>query len=115
MGVLLKYAEVPPPQPGAPGVFAFADRSRLASTLSEAGFRDVQIEDLELPMAVFDSGQEYWQFTREMAAPIAALLAQLPPDIQQTVGQEVAMAAARGSLDGRVSLNGYPLFAAGVK
>jgi ubiquinone/menaquinone biosynthesis C-methylase UbiE len=115
MGVLMRYAEVPPPQPGAPGVFAFADRNRLASTLSEAGFRDVQIEDLELPMAVFDSGQEYWQFTREMAAPIAALLEQLPPDVQQKVGQEVALAAARGSLDGRVSLNGYPLFAAGVK
>ena len=115
MGVLLKYAQVPPPEPGAPGVFAFADRNRLIAALGEAGFREVQVDEMELPMAVFDSGHEYWQYTREMAAPIAALLAQLPPEVQQNVGREVALAAARGSADGRVSLSGYPLFAAGVK
>ena len=66
-------------------------------------------------MAEFDSGQEYWQYTREIAAPIAALLAQLPPDTQQAVGEEVALAAARGVPDGGVSLNGYPLFASARK
>src|SRR3972149_3178786 len=43
--------------PRAPGgAFSFADESRLASVFTEAGFRDVHIEDLEFPMAVFDSG-----------------------------------------------------------
>jgi len=113
MGVLMKYVEVPPPRPGAPGVFAFADGERLASTLVEAGFRDVQIEGLELTMALFDSGQEYWQYTREMAAPVAALLAQLPAETQRTVGEEIAR-AAEGS-DGKVSLQGYPILVSARK
>lgn len=113
MGVLMRYVEIPPPRPGAPGVFAFADKDRLASTLGEAGFRDVQIEGFELPMAAFDSGQEYWQYTREMAAPVAALLAQLPADTQRTVGEEIARAAE--GADGKVSLQGYPLLASARK
>jgi ubiquinone/menaquinone biosynthesis C-methylase UbiE len=113
MGVLMKYVEVTPPRPGAPGVFAFADGDRLASTLGEAGFRDVQVEGLELSMAVFDSGQEYWQYTREMAAPIAALVAQLPAETQRTVGEEVARAAE--GPEGKVSLGGYPLLASARK
>jgi len=115
MGVLAKYVELPVPQPGEPGVFAFADRNRLAGTLAEAGFRDVRVDDVVLAMAVFDSGHEYWQYTREIAAPIAALVSQLPADVQQSVGEEVALAAARGSSDGRVSLSGCPLFASAVK
>ncbi len=115
MGVLMKYIEVPPPRPGAPGVFAFADRDRLAAALGEAGFSDIQIDEMELPMAVFNSGQEFWQYTRELATPIAALVAQLPPALQQSVGEEVAMAAARGAPAGKVALSGCPLFASGRK
>ncbi len=113
MGVLMRYVEIPPPRPGAPGVFAFADKDRLASMLGEAGFCDVQIEGFELPMAVFDSGREYWQYTREMAAPVAALLAQLPAETQKTIGEEVARAAE--GADGKVSLQGYPLLASATR
>ncbi len=113
MGVLMRYVEISPPRPGAPGVFAFADKDRLASMLGEAGFRDVQIEGFELPMALFDSGREYWQYTQEMAAPVAAMLAQLPPETQRTIGEEVARAAE--GPDGKVSLLGYPLLASATK
>lgn len=115
MSVLRQHIDVPPPQPGAPGIFAFADPDRLASALQEAGFRDAQVEETVLPMALFDSGEEYWQFTRELAAPIAALVAQLPPDTQHAISREVAEAAVAGSPEGKVSLNGSPLFACGVK
>lgn len=114
--ILRKHLEGLLPDPAAPGgVFSFADRGRLAATLGEAGFRDVQIDDMELPMAVFDSGREYWQYTREIAAPLAALFEQLPPDLQRTVGEEVAAAAGGGDPDAKVSLSGYPLLASGVK
>lgn len=113
--VLRKYVDMPMPQPGEPGIFAFADSDRLASTLREAGFRDVEVEETELPMAVFESGREYWQQTLEIAAPIAALVERLPADQQRTVGEEIAAAAGGGDPDGKVSLNGCPLLAIGVK
>ncbi len=114
MVILRKHFQGPLPDPSAPGgAFSFADRERLAATLGEAGFRDVQVEDLELSMAVFDSGQEFWQYTREMAAPIAALVAQLPAETQRTVGEEVAHAAE--GPEGKVSLRGYPLLASARK
>lgn len=115
MGVLQKHVDMPPPQPGAPGVFALADRERLAAVLSEAGFRDVRVEETVLPMALFDTGEEYWRYTRELAAPIAALFAKLPPETQEAISREVAEAAAAGSPGGKVSLDGCPLFAWGVK
>jgi len=40
--------EVPPP--GAPGPFSFADGDRVSGILTEAGFTDVQIDDVHLPL-----------------------------------------------------------------
>jgi len=37
----------PPPEPFAPGPFAFADNERLAGILAQAGFRDVQISPFD--------------------------------------------------------------------
>jgi len=114
--VLGKYLETPPPNPMLPGgVFSFAAPGKLESTFVEAGFRDVRIDGLELPMAEFDSGEEYWQFQREIAGPLATLFAQLPPAVQETAAREIAVAAAGGDPNGRVSLSGYTLVASAVK
>ena len=114
--VLGKYLETPPPNPMLPGgVFSFAAPGKLESTFAEAGFRDVRIDGLELPMAEFDSGEEYWQFQREIAGPLATLFGQLPPAVQETAAREIALAAAGGDPNGRVSLSGYTLVASAVK
>jgi len=41
-----------PAPPGTPGPFAFADADRVAGILSTAGFSDVTVEDLHLPLLV---------------------------------------------------------------
>ncbi|AKC69470.1 class I SAM-dependent methyltransferase [Pandoraea oxalativorans] len=38
------FSGLPPRQPGAPGQFGFADRERVASILSSAGWEDVRLE-----------------------------------------------------------------------
>jgi SAM-dependent methyltransferase len=114
--VLGKYLETPPPNPTLPGgVFSFAAPGKLESAFAEAGFRDVKVDGLELPMAVFDSGQEYWQFQREIAGPLATMFAQLPPAAQQAAEEEIIQVATRGHPEGKVSLNGYTLVASAVK
>ena len=114
--VLGKHIETPPPNPTLPGgVFSFAAPGKLESTFAEAGFRDVRADWLELPMAVFDSGEEYWQFQREIAGPLATIFAQLPSAAQQAAEREIIRAASMGHPEGKVSLNGYTVIVSGVK
>jgi SAM-dependent methyltransferase len=116
MGIARKYFQGPLPDPSAPGgVFSFADKDRLRSVFAAAGFRDIRVDDLELPMAVFDSGQEFWQYMQEIAGPLAALVARLAPANREAVAQEIIAAAPQGRPEGKVSLNGYTLLASGVK
>lgn len=117
MSIARKYYEGPPlPDPTAPGaVFSFADKQRLQSVLEQAGFRDIQIEETVLPMSVFNSGEEYWQFTREFTGPIRRILEGMPQDVQDKIGQEVAAAAPQGNPEGKVSLNGNPIIAGATR
>jgi hypothetical protein len=117
MSIARKYYEGPPlPDPTAPGsVFSFADKQRLESTLREAGFRDIQVEDMTIPMSIFDSGQAFWEFTREFTGPIRRIVEALPRETQDKIGQEIAAAAPQGNIDGKVSLNGNPIIAGATK
>jgi hypothetical protein len=42
----------PPPEPNAPGPFAFADRERVESILRESGFLNIRLESLERNLLV---------------------------------------------------------------
>jgi SAM-dependent methyltransferase len=41
----------PPPAPGAPGMFAFADAERVQGILKAAGYRSIEISGAHVPMA----------------------------------------------------------------
>ncbi len=115
MAILRKYADIPVPDPNAPGVFALADRAKLQFIVEQAGFHDVMLEEMELPMAEYDSGTEYWNFTREMVGPLKSALEKLSPKQQKAAGKEIAAAAAGGDARKPVSLKGNPILATGVK
>jgi ubiquinone/menaquinone biosynthesis C-methylase UbiE len=113
--LLMKAAEVTPPPPGAPGIFAYADPKRIESTLAEAGFKSITVEPVELTVADFDSAADYWNYTREMAGPVAALFAKLSPEKQASVTSEILAEVDRLSPGGRTVLRGVTWVAAGQK
>lgn len=113
--VLAGHVDFTPPPPGAPGPFAFADPDRAERLLSNAGFKDVAVEKVEVTAADFDSGHDFWQYTLDMAGPIANLFDQVPGDRQQQVAEEIAATAAGGDPNNRVVLKGNALLAAGTK
>jgi len=117
MGIARKYYSGPPlPDAMAPGgVFSFADEDKLRSVLEGAGFRDVRVDDMVFPMSVFDTGREFWEYCREFIGPLRRILETIPADVQAEIGEEVATAAGGGDANGKVSLDGYPLFGSGVK
>ncbi len=116
MGVLKKHMTIPDPPPGAPGIFAFASADRLRGVLEEAGFRDVVVEQVTIPMADFATGAEYDVFIRALAGPVASLFSQLPADKQEIAKKEIAEEAVKkSSKPGRVVLQGVTHIAAGTK
>jgi ubiquinone/menaquinone biosynthesis C-methylase UbiE len=116
LGVLKRHMEVPTPPEGAPGIFALANPDRLRKIFADAGFRDVAIEQVTIPMADFATGAEYDVFIRELAGPVASLFAQLPAATQEIVKKEIARdAEARSSKPGRVYLNGVTHVVVGTK
>ena len=83
------YVEMPaPPEPGAPGPFAFADAERVAGILAGAGFRDVAFESLERTLRVggaagLDGAVE---FLLRMGPVAAALREAGEPTLRQAAG-----------------------------
>ena len=77
MSILGQFMELPQPPAGSPGVFAFADPSRLENVLKESGFQNIEVEDLAINMVVAESGEEYWKIMEDLAGPIVQLMKQL--------------------------------------
>lgn len=117
MAVLRKHYQGPPlPDPTAPGgIFSFANEKKIEFVLEQAGFQNIHIDPLEMPMAVFDSGAEYLQYMKDIAGPLASLLNQLSAKARKAAESEVMKAAPQGDANGRVSLNGYTLLASASK
>jgi ubiquinone/menaquinone biosynthesis C-methylase UbiE len=87
--VLMERGAMPTPEPGMPGIFALADQDRIRELVTSAGFADPKIE--EVPFAFrYDEMDTHWRATNELAGPIATAIAQLSPDDQQAVKEEVA-------------------------
>jgi ubiquinone/menaquinone biosynthesis C-methylase UbiE len=113
--VVRKYTEIPQPRAEVPGAFAFADPARLPAVLAQAGFREIETEEMELPICIFDSGYDYWTYFSDLALPVQEAFEKLPQDKQDLIAREVATVAGMGRPDNPVSLNGYTIFASARK
>jgi SAM-dependent methyltransferase len=113
--VMSAHVQVPPPDPSAPGPFALADRTKLEFLFTQAGFRSTMVEPMELRFAEFDSGRAYWEYIRDLAAPVAALFERIPEAERERVSEQIASKAGEGNPDGPVGLSGYTLLVTGIK
>jgi len=83
----------PPPAPGAPGPFSFADAVRVRGILDDAGFRDVALEDHRQTLAVGGTVdlEEAVGFLLQMG-PTGVLLRDVDADVRARVGGAVRQA-----------------------
>jgi len=110
--ILRKYTSLPRYTPSVP--LYSADPDCVRSILSEGGFRELQFEPVEHVPMEFDSGREYWEYMRGFART-AFVLAQIPADQHDQIGEEIAALATGGDPNGRVALTGESVVASGVK
>lgn len=95
--------DMPPPDPLAPGPFAFADPDRIGAILGEAGFRDIHIQKFD---GVMDMGRD-----RDQAAahtlrigPLARAAAELDDGTKARIVAAVRDALGRFALpDGSIT------------
>ena len=74
MGAINKHFPMPPPPPGAPGMFRAARPGIISELFSAAGLKNVTERDVPCPMPV-NGPEQYWEMQSEVAAPVVAMLA----------------------------------------
>ncbi|HKH42859.1 MAG TPA: class I SAM-dependent methyltransferase [Solirubrobacterales bacterium] len=114
MKTAMEKLDVPPPPPGTPGPLSRPTEEALGGLLEGGGFSGVEVEELEVTFE-FESPEEYTEFTVAMAAPIKAMIASHPEDVQRETREAItdAVREAAGG-NGQVRLTNQVLVAAGA-
>jgi SAM-dependent methyltransferase len=90
--VLVAHGHMPPPEPGAPGIFALADPERVGALVTGAGFEQPEIEEVPVEWR-FGDFDEYWGFIVEISGSAAQIIRGLPEDEQRAVREQVEASA----------------------
>jgi enediyne biosynthesis protein CalE5 len=115
LAVIVHQLKLPPPPPGRPGPFALADASALAGVVAEAGFRDVETGMVTV-LYEAASPEDFTQWTRDVAPPIANLVNTQPPEVQEHIWRAVTEAwDPLTTDDGRVRTENTAIWVAATK
>ena len=79
---LVQRGHIPPPEPGAPGIFAMGEADRVRELVTGAGFGEPELEEVafEFHYADFD---DLWDSLVRLAGPLARVILELPEDERQ--------------------------------
>ena len=110
-GALSQFHAPTPPNPKSPGAFRFSRRDVLEGALGDAGFTDVSIVSVTMPID-FESTEEYWEMFTDCAAGIKTKISTLSKEDQVKLRRLVDERAAPHMVNGRLWLTATPLCAA---
>ena len=68
--VLVERGHMPPPEPGAPGIFGMADPERIRSLVGRAGFGESEPEEIPFEFRYADA-DDLWDSIVRLAGPLA--------------------------------------------
>jgi SAM-dependent methyltransferase len=100
----------PVPPPGIPGPFSLDDPERLAGLLAAAGFADVAVTELPVPLRDV-SFDVWWTRTSALAGPLAQRLAGLPEPAAAELRTRLREAVRPYETDGGLDFPGVSLIA----
>lgn len=90
---LVQRGHMPPPEPGAPGIFAMADPERIRSLVTGAGFGEPEIEEISFEFH-YEDFDEIWAVLIKIAGPIARVINSLPDDERKAARDAIEEAVA---------------------
>ncbi len=96
---LVQRGHLPPPEPGAPGIFAMGEPERIRGLVSGAGFGEPEIEEIafEFHYSDFD---DLWDALVSLAGPLARAVNALPQEELEATREAVREKAAPYQDDG---------------
>jgi hypothetical protein len=108
-----KQINAPAPPLGSPGPFALSDVEAVNRWFSQAGFKDIRSDILQITFG-FDSPKSYTRFHQQIAAPIHAMLANHTDEMKKAAWNSITEAVC-GYADshGRVNLDNEVIFLVG--
>jgi ubiquinone/menaquinone biosynthesis C-methylase UbiE len=79
---LVQRGHMPPPEPGAPGIFALGDPGRIRELVTGAGFGEPELEEITVDFRYPDF-DDLWDTLLRLTGPLARVLRALPDDERQ--------------------------------
>lgn len=114
MGVVNRIMELPPPPPGAPGMFRCAAPGLIKGIFEKAGIR--QVKEISVHSTLKSGNTDtYWQMMTEIAAPFVAAMSKADDETRARIKKEVYEGVNAHFPDGRVNFDCSALVISGVK
>ena len=79
---LVQRGHMPPPEPGAPGIFGLADPDRIHELVTSTGFGEPELEEIAFEFRYADD-DDFWDALVRLAGPLAKVVNALPDDERQ--------------------------------
>jgi beta-phosphoglucomutase-like phosphatase (HAD superfamily)/SAM-dependent methyltransferase len=79
---LVQRGHMPPPEPGAPGIFGMGEPGRIRELVTAAGFGEPEREEIAFEFRYADS-DDLWDSIVRLAGPLARAIMALPEDERQ--------------------------------
>jgi SAM-dependent methyltransferase len=108
--MLVQRGQMPPPEPGAPGVFSMASEERTRTLLEGAGFTVVRTEEVPVRFAFRDL-DEYERWATEIGGPFAIVLRGLSEHEREALKAQLNEPFAAFATEGGYELPGVALCA----
>ncbi|MGH2712633.1 MAG: hypothetical protein ACRDM7_01875 [Thermoleophilaceae bacterium] len=107
---LVERGYLPPPEPGAPGVFGMASQERTGSLLESAGFPYARTEEVPVHFAFRDL-DDYQRWVMDVAGPFAMAVRGLPEDERDALMTRLKEAFGPYAVGGGYEIPGVALCA----
>lgn len=108
--ILVERGHMPPPEPGAPGIFSMASEERTRALLEEAGFTAARTEEVPVRWAFRDL-DEYERWVTEVAGAFAIVVRGLSEGERDALKSQLTEAFVPFLADGGYELPGVALCA----
>ena len=108
--ILIERGHMPPPEPGAAGVFSMASEERTRALLDAADFRSVRTAEVPVQFG-FRSLEDYEQWIIDVGGPLAVLVRRLPEEERAVLRTRLSEAFVPFATEGGYELPGAALCA----
>jgi len=99
-----KYMQLPPPPPGAPGLFRCYESGLIADLFRQAGLRNINETEVNGKLST-GTTEVYWNFMTDVVAPVVAALSKADNSLKTAIKNDVYETINRKFPDGAVEID----------